>query len=151
MQHRPREEHSTPEGLVIATGLQDGNDHQVRIGEEPLLGFNAGSFGGARNRTQVFVAGKAAQVIHADARQSHHLIFGKNLLAGLDSHHFLDPTCIDAKTKVNAVPVPCNRPSVLLERVRREGERPEPVIIQRFDVGTGEITPNSTILIFRSK
>jgi hypothetical protein len=137
--------------LVIATGLQNGNDHQIRIREEPLLGFNAGSFSGAGNRPEVLIAGKAAQVIHADARQSHHFIFSEYLLAGLNSHHFRDLTSIDAETKVKAVPVPCNSPSVLLERVRREGERPEPVIIQGFDVGTGEIAPNPTIPIFWSK
>jgi hypothetical protein len=89
----------TQRGLVIATRLQNGNDHQVRIGEEPLFGFNAGSFGGASNRPEVLVAGQAAQVIHADARQSHHFIFGEYLLAGLNSHHFWTPPILMLKPK----------------------------------------------------
>jgi hypothetical protein len=45
------------------------------------------------------------------------------------------------KAKLIAVPVACNRPSVLFAGVRREGESPEPVVIQWFDAETGEIVP----------
>jgi hypothetical protein len=73
--------------LVLAAGLEDCKDHQIRIREEPLLGLRLGSFGRARYFPKVFVLGKGSKVILADACQPGNLIFCEEFLARLDSDH----------------------------------------------------------------
>jgi hypothetical protein len=74
--------------LVLAAGLEDCKDHQIRIREQPLLGLRFGSFGRARQFPKVFVLGKGTKVILADACQPGNLVFREEFLARLDSDHF---------------------------------------------------------------
>ena len=73
--------------LVLAAGVEDGQNHQVRIREQPLLGFRAGGFGHPRQSAQVLILGHGAEVIPADSRQARNLVFGEEFLARLDSDH----------------------------------------------------------------
>jgi hypothetical protein len=75
------------EGLVFAAGVENRKNHQVRVREEPLFGFCAGCFRDAGQRPEMPVAGQAAQVFQADAREGHDFFLGKDLLAGFDSYH----------------------------------------------------------------
>jgi hypothetical protein len=77
--------------LVIAARLQDGDDHQVGVGEEPLFGFDAGGFRGAGDGAEVFVPGQTAQMIRADPGQSYDFVFGEDFLAGFNAHHGFAP------------------------------------------------------------
>ena len=73
--------------LVLAARLDDGQDHEVRMRKEPLPGFGAGCWGGARERSEVLVPRKPAQVFNANAGQVGDLVLGEELLARLDSNH----------------------------------------------------------------
>jgi hypothetical protein len=67
--------------------MKDSENHQVGIGEKPLLCFGAGSFSRAREVSEVLILGEGAQVILADARQARNLVHGEKFLARLDSDH----------------------------------------------------------------
>ena len=72
---------------MLAAWVKDGQNHQIRIREQPLLGFRAGSLSHARQSSEVFILGHRAEVIQADARQARNLVFGEEFLARLDSDH----------------------------------------------------------------
>jgi hypothetical protein len=72
---------------VLAAWVKDGQNHQIRIRKQPLLGFRAGSFGHTRQSTQVFILGHRPEVIQADPRQARDLVLGEEFLARLDSDH----------------------------------------------------------------
>ena len=54
--------------LVLAARMQNREDHQVRIGEQPLLGFRAGGFRRAGQFSEVLVVSQGVQMVEADAR-----------------------------------------------------------------------------------
>jgi hypothetical protein len=72
---------------VLAAWVKDGENHQIRIREQPLLGFCAGSFGYARQSSEVFILGHRAEVVQANPCQARNLVFGEEFLARLDSDH----------------------------------------------------------------
>jgi hypothetical protein len=72
---------------MFATGAKNGEDHQVRVREEPLFGFRAGSFGDASQRSKVPIPGEATQVFQADASQTSNFVFGEDFLARFNSDH----------------------------------------------------------------
>lgn len=71
---------------MLAAGVQNGHDHQVRVGEEPFLDIGAGRGG---ERTKVPGLDKAPQVLGANTRQADDLFFRKDLLTRFDSDHVL--------------------------------------------------------------
>lgn len=72
---------------MLATGLKYGENHQIRVREEPLFGFGASGLGNARQSAQVLISGEASQVIQTDAGEGGDFVFGKDLLARFDSYH----------------------------------------------------------------
>lgn len=76
-----------PSRLVLAARMKHGQDHQVRIGEQPLFGLRTRRFGRAHQLPQMAVACQSADVLQADPGQADDFIFRKNLLARLDSDH----------------------------------------------------------------
>ena len=74
---------------MLAAGMQDGEDHQIRVREKPFFGFGAGGFRGACQSAKVFVFRKAVQMFQADPGQRGDFILGENFLALSDRDHFL--------------------------------------------------------------
>ena len=72
---------------MLAAREQNGEDHQVRIREEPLLRTRACRFGRADELSEVLVLGEGVQMIEADPREARHFVFGENLLARFDRDH----------------------------------------------------------------
>jgi hypothetical protein len=73
--------------LVLAAGMQNREDHQVGIREEPLLSADAGGFRGASEFSKVLVMGEGAQVIEANPSEAGYFVLGERLLARLDANH----------------------------------------------------------------
>jgi len=70
--------------LMMAAGVQHGQNHQVRVGEQPLLcllGVLTGSLGSPTEKTQMLAARQALQVFEADARQPGNFVRSEKLLA----------------------------------------------------------------------
>ena len=72
---------------MLAAGVKNGKDHQIRIREKPLLCFRLCGLGSAGDRSKVPVARQLSQMIQADASQAGDFIFCEELLARLDSDH----------------------------------------------------------------
>jgi hypothetical protein len=73
--------------LVLAARVEDGQDHQIRIREQPLPGLCARSLSRLRQSSEMFILSHRAEVILADPRQARNLVLGKEFLARLDSDH----------------------------------------------------------------
>jgi hypothetical protein len=93
----------------------------------------------------MLVARQTPQVIHANPGQSYDFVFREDFLAGLDAHHFFNPTWSDAAAKLNAANVPCNSPSVWLFKKRKEREMSELAVLQQLDSGSGETAPKARV------
>jgi hypothetical protein len=76
---------------VVTTGNQDGENHQVGVGEHPALGMLSGFDSSAHDRTQVFAASQVAQVFAADAGQARDLFLREDFLTRLDGNHGCPP------------------------------------------------------------
>lgn len=74
---------------MLAARVQDREDHEIRIREEQLFGARTGRLRRPGQLAEVPVAGKGAEMVEANAGQTRYLVFGEELLARLDSHHFL--------------------------------------------------------------
>jgi len=79
------------ERLVLAAGIKDGQHHQVRIREQPLLRLGPCRFRRARQEAKMLAARHAAEMLQANARQARNLVFGEELLARLNCDHVLSP------------------------------------------------------------
>jgi hypothetical protein len=73
--------------LVLAAGMQNGEDHQIGVREKPFLGADASGFSCADQFAEMLVMGEGVQVIEANTRQAGYLILGECLLARLDTNH----------------------------------------------------------------
>jgi hypothetical protein len=76
---------------MIAARLQNRNDHKIRVGEQPPLGFSTCRLSRPRHSPQMLVSREAAEVVQAYAGQAGNFILGKDLLAGFDAHHAHPP------------------------------------------------------------
>jgi len=76
---------------MIAARVNDGQDHQVGIGEQPLFGLCTSSFSSAGDRAQVLISRDAPKMVQAYARQGRYFRIGEDLLAGLDAYHGQPP------------------------------------------------------------
>ena len=72
---------------MLAARVEDPKDHQVRIGEEPLLGFGASLLGHASKPAEVLVPRHASQVFQANSSEGRHFVFGEYFLTRLDPNH----------------------------------------------------------------
>jgi hypothetical protein len=81
---------------MIATRVKDRDNHEIGIGEQPLLSFGAGSFGSAGNRAQMFVPGESTKMVQAYARESRYFVFGEDLLTRFYAYHVRVLSCFDA-------------------------------------------------------
>jgi hypothetical protein len=88
--------------LVLAAGMDDCKDHEIRIGEKPFARTSACSFGSARESAQVFVTGETTEVLEADTGERRNLFFGEELLARLDPDHLAPSVLSDAGRRLTA-------------------------------------------------
>lgn len=77
----------TSENLVLAAGIEDRQDHKVRMREQPFLGFGTRGFRGAGQRTEMLISRQASQMIETDPREGGNFVLGEKFLARLNSHH----------------------------------------------------------------
>jgi hypothetical protein len=77
----------TGEKLVLAARVQNGENHQVRIREQPLFCAGAGGFGRARELSEMLVLGQSVKVIQTNACEARDFVLGEELLARFDSYH----------------------------------------------------------------
>ena len=75
-----------PALLVVAAGLERGQDAQIRVGEKPSLCLASHD---PCERAEVLAAGHGAKMFRTDSRQLRDFVFGEDLLRGFDSDHFL--------------------------------------------------------------
>jgi hypothetical protein len=68
--------------------MQNRKNHQVGIGEEPLLGSGASGFGRSGKLAEVLGEGQGAQVVEADSGEPDHFVLGEKLLARSYADHF---------------------------------------------------------------
>jgi len=73
-------------GSVLAARAEDRQNHQVGMGEKPLVGLVPGGLGRADQKSQVAAARQSMQVLQADSGQPGNLLLGEDLLARLDGH-----------------------------------------------------------------
>lgn len=89
---------------MIATRMKNGDDHEVRIREQPLFGFGACRFGSSGDCAQVLVSSEPAKMVQADARQGGHFVFGEDLLARLNTYHSrLSDALMQRQSKGNGI------------------------------------------------
>jgi hypothetical protein len=74
--------------LVLAARMQNRKDHQVGIGEEPLLGSGARSFGRPGELAEVLGECQGTQVVEADSGEPDYFVLGEKLLARSYADHF---------------------------------------------------------------
>jgi hypothetical protein len=74
---------------VFAARVKNGQNHQVRVREEPLFGFRSCGLGCARKSSQVAVSREASEMVQADPGQVRDFFFREEFLARLDSDHFV--------------------------------------------------------------
>jgi hypothetical protein len=72
---------------VGALGEEGHKDHQIRKGEKPLIGLEAGTLGCTGNKAQVAAPGKIAEMIDANACEGSNLSISEDFLARLDGNH----------------------------------------------------------------
>jgi hypothetical protein len=72
---------------VLAAWVKEVHDHQIGIGEQPLLSAGTRRFGRS-SRSQVLIACHSAQMLDANAGQTGDFVLGKKLLTRPDSDHF---------------------------------------------------------------
>ena len=72
---------------MVAARVQNSENHEVGIGEQPPFGFGAGGFRGAGDRAEMPISREAAKVVQAYARQARHFDFSEDLLARLYAYH----------------------------------------------------------------
>jgi hypothetical protein len=56
-------------GLVLATRVEHGQNHQVGIGEQPFFSLRTGGLRSARERTEVLAAREALEMLQANSRK----------------------------------------------------------------------------------
>ena len=66
---------------MLAAGLQNRKNHQVRVRKKPFFRLGAGRLGNAGQCPKVLVSGEATQMIEADSSQRGNFVFGEDLLA----------------------------------------------------------------------
>ena len=98
---------------MLAARMEHGQDHQVRIAEQPLFGLRTRRFGRAHQLPEMAVAGQSADVLQADPSQANDFIFREDFLARLDSDHRSAPSS-GLATTLRAGTFPCNSRSVLV-------------------------------------
>jgi hypothetical protein len=76
--------------LVRAAGMENGEYHQIRIGEEPLFRLGAGCLGRPREESQTLASRHVPEVLQTNARQPGDFLFGKELLTRADRGHRLN-------------------------------------------------------------
>jgi enhancing lycopene biosynthesis protein 2 len=67
----------TGEKLVLAARVQNGENHQVRIREQPLFCARAGGFGRARELSEMLVLGQSPKMVQANACKARDFVFGE--------------------------------------------------------------------------
>src|SRR5215467_2163341 len=77
--------------LVRALGKQRHQHHQIRQGEQPLVGLRAGRFRGARDKAQVAALGEVVNVVDANPRQACDFGIGEDFLARFYGNQGLAP------------------------------------------------------------
>jgi hypothetical protein len=87
---------------MLATRVQDCQDHQVGIGEQPFFGLCPSGLRSASDKSEVLTSRKALEVIQADSREPGDFVRGKELLAGFDGDQFCLTPMFDAADIVNA-------------------------------------------------
>lgn len=68
---------------------KNGEDHQVGIGEQQLIGLLSDNFGGPRNETQVLALRQNPKMFDANARQFGNFFGREDLLTRFDGDHIL--------------------------------------------------------------
>ena len=105
---------------MLAAMVEDSEDHQVRVGEQPLFGLLAGGRSRTLDEAEVLAARKVPQMLEANPGQSGDFLLGEDLLAGFHGNHFQSttgPSCIalqlfDAADILFAAKIPSNSASV---------------------------------------
>jgi len=72
---------------VLAAGVDDGENHQIGVGEQPIFDASAGGSRHARELAEVAIAREAAQVLAADAGQAGDFVLSEDFLARPNSDH----------------------------------------------------------------
>ena len=91
---------------MLAARVQNRQDHQIRVGEQPFLRLGSRCLGGAREEPQMLRPGQAPHVVQADARQPGHFVLGEEPLAGFDRDHGKMPlNLFDAAAILMATPI----------------------------------------------
>src|SRR5215470_8678934 len=112
--------------LVRALRKQRDQHHQIRQGEQPLIGLRTSRFGGARDEAQMAALGEVVDMVDANPRQTCDFRVGEDFLARLYGNHGLAPgprftaSCIstgltpsfDASCNLNAANILSNSRSV---------------------------------------
>ena len=73
--------------LVGALRKQGHEDHQVRKGEEPLIGADACRFRSARDESEMTFLGEIVEMVHTNSRQCSNLGIGEDLLTRFYGNH----------------------------------------------------------------
>ena len=105
---------------MLAAMVEDSEDHQVRVREQPLFGLLACGSSRALDEAEVLAARKISQMLEANPGQAGDFFLGEDLLAGFHCNHFQSttgPSCIalqlfDAADILFAAKIPSNSASV---------------------------------------
>lgn len=76
---------------MLAARAEHVEDHQLGVREKPSLGFAAGSFGRANQRTKMLGLRQRAQVLQANSGQARDFLFREELLARRNTRQFFRP------------------------------------------------------------
>jgi hypothetical protein len=79
---------------VLAARVKDGDDRQIGVREEPIVGSGAGRFGNRSRRPEVLVSGQTSEMLAADSGEAGCLFLGEDLLARPDSDHLGLSICV---------------------------------------------------------
>jgi len=72
---------------VVAALRENRENEQIRIREQPLVGFRAGRFRGARDKAQVAAPREVPEVLQTNPGQPRDFVFGEKLLTRPDRQH----------------------------------------------------------------
>ena len=87
---------------MLAAGVEDGQDHQIGISEQPFFGLCTSRLRRASDKSKVLAARKALEMIQADSREAGDFIRGEQFLAGFDRDQVDLTHLCDAAHIVNA-------------------------------------------------
>lgn len=87
---------------MLAAWVEDGQNHQIGISEQPFLRLRPGGLRSARDKTKVLAARKALEMVEANSCEPGDFIRGEELLAGFDRDQVDLTHLCDAAHIVNA-------------------------------------------------